>query len=272
MHHLPKKYGNKALITGASSGIGEQFSWQLAASGFDLLITARREEQLQKLADKLEEKHPIKVEILVCDLSDSEQLDILIEKAKTMDLGLVVSNAGFGAKGGFLEHNYMQVENMYQTNSLAPSKLAYHLLPKMLANKRGGFIFTGSVEGEVAFPYSAPYAASKAFLHSLVRSLWLEMKPYNVDILLLAPGSTDTAAPLAQGMTKDQLIGLQSPAFVAEKALNALGKKMVVTPGATNYVFILFLKILPRRLSTIAAGLGMKKAIEAAKSQGQAKQ
>ncbi|MBT4521304.1 MAG: SDR family NAD(P)-dependent oxidoreductase [Halieaceae bacterium] len=271
MHNLREKYGDKALITGASSGIGEQFAWQLAASGFDLLITARQEEQLQQLADELKEKHHIDVEIVACDLSDTKQLDALIEKAKATDFGLVVSNAGFGAKGDFLEHDYVQVENMYQTNSLAPSKLAYHLLPKMVENKRGGFIFTGSVEGEVAFPYSAPYAASKAFVHSLVRSLWLEMKQHGVDVLLLAPGSTDTAAPLKQGMTKDQLIGLQSPAFVAKKALGALGKKMVVTPGFVNYAFISLFKILPRRWSTIAAGLGMKKAIADAKSQNQAK-
>jgi short-subunit dehydrogenase len=271
MHNLQGKYGNKALVTGASSGIGEQFARQLAASGFDLLITARREEQLQQLADELEEKHQVEIKIAACDLSDTEQLDVLIEKAKAMDLGLVVSNAGFGAKGDFLEHDYVQVENMYQTNSLAPSKLAYHLLPKMVENRRGGFIFTGSVEGEVAFPYSAPYAASKAFVHSLVRSLWLEMKPHNVDILLLAPGSTDTAAPLKQGMTKDQLIGLQSPSFVAEKALKALGKKMAVTPGFVKCAFISFFKILPRKWSAIAAGLGMKKAIEDAKSQSRAK-
>lgn len=267
MQSLLRKYGKKALITGASSGIGEQFARLLAASGFDLLIAARREEQLQQLADELREKHQVEIEVATCDLSNAEQLDALIEKAKAMDLGLVVSNAGFGAKGSFLEHDYAQVENMYQTNSLAPSKLAYHLLPKMVENRRGGFIFTGSVEGEVAFPYSAPYAASKAFLHSLVRGLWLELKPHNVDILLLAPGSTDTAAPIMQGMTKDQLIGLQSPAFVAEKALNALGKKMTVTPGFVNGAFIAFLKVLPRKWSTVAGGLGMKKSIEDAKSQ-----
>lgn len=267
MKKLRKKYGGRALITGASSGIGEQFVRLLAASGFDLLITARREEQLKQLANELQEKHQVEIEIQICDLSDPQQLDALIKKAKTMDFGLVVSNAGFGAKGSFLEHDYAQVENMYQTNSLAPSKLAYHLLPTMVENGRGGFIFTGSVEGEVAFPYSAPYAASKAFIHSLVRGLWLEMKPYNVDILLLAPGSTDTAAPIKQGMTKDQLIGLQSPAFVAEKALNALGKKMTITPGFVNTAFISFLKLLPRKWSTTAGGLGMKKSIEDAKSQ-----
>lgn len=271
MRNLRERYGDNALVTGASSGIGEQFARQLAASGFNLLITARREQQLQKLADELNEKYPIDVKVLACDLSDTEQLDALIEKARCMNPGLVVSNAGFGAKGEFLDHDYVQIESMYRANSLAPSKLAYHLLPGMVESKRGGFIFTGSVEGEVAFPYSAPYAASKAFIHSLARSLWLEMKPHNVDILLLAPGSTDTAAPIQQGVTRDQLIGLQSPAFVAQRALNALGKKMVVTPGFVNDMFISFLKMLPRKWSTTVAGLGMKKALENSKRQSQAR-
>ena len=267
MDNLQRKYGNKALVTGASSGIGEQFARQLAASGIDLLITARSERRLQQLADELEHKYKVNIRIAACDLSDSQQLDALIEEAKAMDPGLVVCNAGFGAKGDFLTHDYNQVEAMYQTNSLAPSKLAYHLLPNMVAKRRGGFIFTGSVEGEVAFPYSAPYAASKAFVHSLARSLWLEMKPHNVDILLLAPGSTDTAAPIKQGMTKNQLIGLQSPAFVADEALQALGRKMTLTPGFVNVAFISIFKLLPRKWSTIVAGLGMKKSIEDAKSQ-----
>jgi short-subunit dehydrogenase len=265
MLDLKSRYGNLALITGASSGIGEQFARQLAAEGFDLLITARREAELQRLASELEQQYSVKVDIAVCDLSNEADLDVLIDKASNLDPGLIVSNAGFGAKGGFLEHDYSRVEDMYKTNSLALSKLAFHLLPKMVEEKRGGFIVTGSVEGEVAFPYSAPYAASKAFVHSLVRSLWLEMKPHNVDVLLLAPGSTDTEAPIKQGMTREQLIGLQTPAYVAEQALCALGKKMVITPGLVNWLFISFFKILPRKWSTIVAGFGMKKAIEDAK-------
>jgi len=266
MQRLKEKYGNLALITGASSGIGEQFARHLAAAGFDLLITARRREALQQLAAELQQQYSVHVEVVACDLANEHDLDALIARAKTLAPGLVISNAGFGAKGDFLDHDDAQMESMFKTNSIAPSKLAYHLLPGMVERKRGGFIVTGSVEGEVAFPYSAPYAASKAFVHSLIRSLWVEMKPHNVDVLLLAPGSTDTAAPLKQGMTRDQLIGLQSPALVAERALHALGKKMVVTPGFVNRAFIGFFKILPRKWSTIAAGIGMKKAIEDARA------
>jgi len=266
MQALKEKYGSQALVTGASSGIGEQFARLLAAAGFNLLITARRQEELQQLAAELQQQYSVNVEVAACDLAIEQELDALIDRAKALAPGLIVSNAGFGVKGDFLQQDYLQLECMYRANSLALSKLAYHLLPGMVAKKRGGLIVTGSVEGEVAFPYSAPYAASKAFVHSLTRGLWVEMKPHNIDVLLLAPGSTDTAAPLQQGMTRNQLIGLKPPAFVAEQALRALGKKMVVTPGFTNRAFIGFLKLLPRKWSTIAAGLGMKKAIEDARA------
>ena len=136
----------------------------------------------------------------------------------------------------------------------------------MVKQKRGGIIFTGSIEGDLPFPYSAPYAASKAFLHSLAGSLWHEMKPHNVDVLLLAPGSTDTQAPIKQGMTRKQLIGLLPPEVVAEQALAQLGKKMSFTPGIVNRSFIGLLKVLPRSLATRFAGMGMKKAIEDAKN------
>jgi len=266
MRGLKERYGNLALVTGASSGIGEQFARRLAAAGFDLLITARNREALQRLAAELQQQYSVTVDVAACDLANDTDVDALIQRSKALAPGLIVSNAGFGAKGDFLHHDYDQVERMFRTNCLALSRLAYHLLPGMVERKRGGLIVTGSVEGEVAFPYSAPYAASKAFVHSLARSLWVEMKPHNVDVLLLAPGSTDTAAPLKQGMTRNQLIGLQSPAFVAEKALQALGKKMAITPGFVNRAFIGFFKVLPRKWSTVAAGIGMKKAIEDARS------
>ncbi len=265
MSHLHKKYGPLALVTGASSGIGEQFARILAAEGFDLIISARREAALAALAQELSNAHGISVECVSCDLSDAAGVSQLIDFCEEKAPGLIVSNAGFGAKGEFLAEDPALLEQMYRTNALAPSALAHALLPAMVSRRRGGIIFTGSVEGEVAFPYSTAYAASKAFIHSLVRGIWLEMKPYNVDVLLLAPGSTDTEAPIKQGMTRAQLIGLLPPETVARQALNALGRKMTITPGAVNKSFIGVLKLLPRKWSTIAAGKGMQKAITDAK-------
>ena len=260
---LTQRYGSTALVTGASSGIGEQFACQLAQNGFDLLLTARRESLLLALKETLEREYYISVTCVVCDLCDLQQVDALIERAQSMEVGLVISNAGYGvAKGGFLVVARDELEAMYRANSLAPARIAHALLPDMVTKKRGGFIFTGSMEGDAVFPWSAAYAASKAFLHSLVLALWYEVKGSGVDILLLAPGSTDTNAPLNQGISREQLVGVMSPARVAQEALRHLGKQPHFTPGAHNRLFIALLAILPKKYAIGLAGYGMQRALE----------
>ena len=258
------RYGSTALVTGASSGIGEQFAVQLADKGFDLLITARRENLLRELQAKLEREYGISVTCAVCDLSDMQQVDALITQAQALKVGLVISNAGYGVtKGNFLSVESEVQEAMYRANSLAPARIAHALLPGMVAGKRGGMVFTGSMEGDAVFPYSASYAASKAFLHSLVLALWHEVKPDGVDILLLAPGATDTNAPISQGISRDQLVGVMSPATVAQQALERLGKQPHFTPGIRNRLFVGLLRWLPRTWAIKMAGYGMKRAMEA---------
>jgi short-subunit dehydrogenase len=257
-----QRYGSMAMITGASSGIGEQFALQLAALGFDLLITARRESLLLALKQKLEREYGIGVTCFVCDLSDLQQVDALIERALSLDPGLVVSNAGYGVpKSGFLAIAREELEAMYRANSLAPARILHALLPSMVAQQRGGVIVTGSMEGDAVFPWSAGYAASKAFLHSLVMALWSEVKGSGVDVLLLAPGSTDTNAPLAQGISRDQLVGVMSPAAVAQQALQRLGRQPHFIPGWHNRWFIRLLQLLPRSFAIRLAGYGMQRAL-----------
>lgn len=257
------RYGSTALVTGASSGIGEQFAHQLAEKGFDLLLTARREVRLEALKETLESQYQVSVTCFVCDLCDLKQVDVLIERAQSMGIALVISNAGYGvAKGDFLSVDRGQLEAMYCANSIAPARIAHALLPAMVAKKRGGMVFTGSIEGDAVFPSSAAYAASKAFLHSLVMALWYEVKGRDVDILLLAPGSTDTNAPISQGISRDQLVGVMSPAEVAQQALSHLGRQPHFTPGVHNRVFVTLLRWLPKKLAIGMAGYGMKRAME----------
>ncbi|CAA0121637.1 putative oxidoreductase [Halioglobus japonicus] len=258
-----QRYGSIALVTGASSGIGEQFAYQLAEKGFDLLLTARREVLLQPLKDKLERTYGVSVTCIVCDLSDPAKVDSLIEQLLPMDIGLVISNAGYGVlKGAYLSTELAALEAMYRVNSLAPARIAHALLPAMVVKGRGGFIFTGSIEGDAVFPWSAGYAASKAFLHSLVQALWYEVKGSGVDILLLAPGATDTEAPLKQGISRDKLVGLMSPATVAQQALAQLGARPHFTPALRNRLLVGLLRWLPRKLAISMAGYGMQQTMD----------
>jgi short-subunit dehydrogenase len=257
------RYGATALVTGASSGIGEQFARLLAARGLDLLLSARRVDRLQLLGRELEEVHGISVRCQPCDLSEPADVAALIEAARELQLGLVVSNAGYGvAKGEYMSVPVEELEAMYRANSIAPARIAHALLPGMRERGRGALLFTGSIEGELAFPYSVGYAASKAFLHSLALGLWQELHGSGVDVLLLAPGSTDTEAPIKQGISRDQLVGVMSPGEVAQQALEQLGRRPLFIPGPHNRIFVALLRILPRSLAIRLAGSGMRRAIE----------
>ena len=182
-------------------------------------------------------------------------------------LGLLISNAGFGVpKGKYLDADPKSLAAMYQTNALAPARLARALVPGMVERGAGGVLFTGSIEGDAVFPYSAPYAATKAFLHSLAQGLWFEVRRSGVDVLLLAPGSTDTEAPLKQGISRDQLAGLMSPREVAEQALAQLGRRPHFIPGLQNRLLVAVFRLLPRTLAIRMAGFGMKQAMENSRS------
>ena len=258
-------YGPWALITGASSGIGEQFSHLVASQDINLLLTARRHELLENLKEQLEAKYGINVKIISADLSLESDVDKVIEGVMQEDIGLVISNAGFGLKGGFDEEPLELILSMLKVNAITPLVLAHKLLPILKQRQRAGSIFTGSMEGEAAFPWSSAYAASKAFIHSLGNGLWEEYRKENVDVLVLAPGSTDTNAPIAQGINRDQLVGIMSPNEVASQALHQLGKKPFLLTGWHNRLFIYILRWLPRSWAIRLSGFGMAQAIARSK-------
>jgi short-subunit dehydrogenase len=268
-NELLETYGDCALVTGASSGIGEQFARLLAQQGFHLLLVARREDLLAGLRNELQKNDGVTVEAIAADLSVMADVQKVIALAKSKKVGLVVSNAGFGLKGALTKDPLPTVLSMVQVNAIAPLVLAYELLPVLAqrvadaqgAPKRGGFILTGSMEGEAAFPWSSAYAATKAFVHSLGNGLWEEYREKNVDVLVLAPGSTDTNAPISQGINRDQLVGIMGPQEVARQALDHLGKTPLWLTGMHNRIFIRLLRGLPRAWALRMAGFGMKQAI-----------
>ena len=261
-----QRYGPWAIVTGASSGIGEQFARLLAERGFKLIIVARRIDRLDKLAKDLNETYATEVLPLELDLSRQDFITELTAAINHKSIGLLISNAGFGLKGEHHKTSAEKMDSMLQVNSRAPMLLAHLLSPSLIKRGKGAIVFTGSIEGFLAFPWSASYAASKAFLLSLGQSLWYELKPYGVDVLVLAPGSTNTEALPLQGFDPKQQVGLMLPRQVAEQALSQLGKKPVFISGRLNRLFIRFLCILPRRLGTSLAGAGMRSAIKKSRS------
>ena len=170
-------YGPWALVTGASSGIGEQFARQLARRGLNVLLVARRRERLAALAGELTRRRGPQAEVIAVDLGEATAVDQVLAAVADRDIGLVVSNAGFGLKGAFGSASRATLESMFNVNARTPLLLLHELLPRLRARTKAGIILTGSQEGEAPFPWSAAYAATKAFVHSLGLDLYGELPP-----------------------------------------------------------------------------------------------
>jgi hypothetical protein len=260
---LRQKYGPWALVTGASSGIGEQFVRQLTRAGFNLLLVARREDRLRDLRAELGDKRSREIELLVADLADLDAVDRVVAAAAGRELGLLISNAGFGLKGPYLSHDRARLEAMMNVNARAPLLLTHALLPQLRKRASGGIILTGSQEGEAPFPWSTAYAATKAFVHSLGLGLYGELAGTGIDVLVLAPGATDTEALGLQGFDASVLPGLMPPAEVARQALQQLGRTPLHVPGADNRKFVRQLRRMPRRRQVEFNGANMAAALAA---------
>src|SRR5438067_1245456 len=162
-----ERYGPYALVTGASSGIGEQFARLLAARGLNLVLTARRTTRLDALAEELRAKHSVDVAVLPIDLSEPTAAERLVEQCAGRDIGLVVSNAGAGLKGLHHKQSVAEVVGLISVNCIAPSVLAHGFAPALIRRGHGGLLFVGSIESVGGFPWSAVYSASKAFVDAL---------------------------------------------------------------------------------------------------------
>ena len=178
-----------ALITGASSGIGETFAQHLAYAGYDLIVVARREARLQALADDLH----VDVQIIVADLATDEGITS-VEKAITDcdDLAVLVNNAGFGHLQHFAESDLDTQLKMNHLHLDATLRLIYAAVPKMKQHHNGTIINMASIGGLIPLPGSATYNATKAYLISFSESLAVELADYGIYVQVLCPGFTRT--------------------------------------------------------------------------------
>ena len=160
---LRDRYGEWAVVTGASAGIGREFARALAREGLSLVLTARREERLRELATELERESGVRTRIVALDLEASGAAERLGEAVSGLDVGMLVNNAGFGSIGPLVNQSPERVRAMVTLNCTTPAVLARLLLPSMLVRRRGALVFVGSVAGMVPMPLHALYSATKAF-------------------------------------------------------------------------------------------------------------
>jgi len=247
---LRERYGEWALITGASSGIGVEFARALAREGMSCVLTARREDRLQSLAKELGQTHKVATRVVAADLADPQGVDRLVDAVADLDISALVNNAGFGYVGRFDKQDTERLRALVQVNCLAPVVLTSRLLPGMRKRGRGAVVITGSVAGNQPMPRAATYSASKGFARLFGESLWGELRGTGVDVVVLEPGRTETEFHAVAGEIPHPG---ESPAKVVQVALEALGRQPSVVSGWFNWIRAQATRILPRSTVVLVA-------------------
>jgi short-subunit dehydrogenase len=259
-----ERYGPWAIVTGASSGIGEALAVALGRRGVALILVARRADELARVAARTRE-HGVAADVVALDLAESESIAALQHQSADRDVGLVVCNAGINPEGEFEELSPATHARILDVNVRAPLLLARTFVPRLARRGRGGFLITGSIEGFVGFPHSATYSASKGFVHAFAEALWGEYRRHGIDIVALAPGATDTPLLRRNGFEPGELPGVLSADTVAEYALDHLRHGPAAVPGLMNRIMATALRHTPRRFILPVLGKAMHAAHDKAK-------
>lgn len=252
---LRNRYGEWALVTGASAGIGAEFARALARERMSCVLTARREDRLQALAAELERVYGVATRVVGADLTTSGGVEQLMRAVDDLEIGVLVNNAGFGYAGRFERQEAERLQAMMQLNCVAPVLLTKGLLPGMRARGRGAVIITGSAAGAQPVPLHCVYAATKAFDRFLGEGLWAELQGTGVDVLVLEPGPTLTEF---QSVSGEVVHTGQRPEEVVRTALAGLGEQPSVIAGWYNWFRANATRLAPRSLVALAAGKVME--------------
>ena len=234
---------NYALVTGASSGIGREFARQLAERGYHLILAARREEELNQLADQLKQQHGVHVAVCACDLTREEEVRRLYEFCAEFEVEVLVNNAGFG-KLGYFEHIPLEQElDMIRVNVIAP-----HMLMKLFLSRmtEGYILNVGSMAGYQPNPCFAAYGASKSYLIQLSQAVGYELRRTGsrVSVSVLCPGPVDTEFnQVAEGKFPAKAMTAEEAARIGIEGM--LAKKPVIVTGAKMKLCKFAGRILP---------------------------
>jgi short-subunit dehydrogenase len=237
-----------ALVTGASSGIGEQFARQLAARGHDLVLVARRADRLERLAEEV----PTEARVVACDLAnDAASLAGRVEELG-LQVDLLVNNAGFGTSGRFVDNDPAREAEEVRLNCEAIVTLCHAFLPAMIDRGRGGIINVASSAGMQPIPYEAVYAATKAFALNFTDALHTELRGSGVRVMSVNPGPVPTEWQAVAGYSEDRSLSVPgeiSAEEVVRESLEAFDKgRRSIIPGRTIRWFIRATQPSPRAL------------------------
>src|ERR1700720_843181 len=187
-----KRFGPWALVTGASSGIGKEFARQIAASGINIVLVARRADLLNEVGVQFSKRYGVEHRVVVLDVSREDFIGRLASATNDLDIGLVVSNAGTGNPGEFLKLDRKLLRETLRLNTMSHLDIAHYFGRKLAERRRGGLILVGAMGAENGIPCMANDGGAKAYVHSLGEALHYEFKPLGVCVTVLAVGITNT--------------------------------------------------------------------------------
>src|SRR5258705_1060212 len=260
-----KRFGPWALVTGASSGIGKEFARQVAASGINIDIVARREALLKEVGVEFSKRYAVEHRVVVLDVSREDSIGHLASATDDLDIGLVVSNAGTGNPGEFLKLDRQLLQATLRLSTMAYLDISHHFGAKLAKRRRGGLILVGAMGAEGGVPCMANDGAAKAYVHSLGEALHYEFKPLGVYVTVLAAGFTNTAVLEKFGLDpKTMPMKPMSVEQCGSEALSGLRKnRSKVIPGRLNRILnTLVPACLARKIEAdlIDKGLAIKSA------------
>jgi short-subunit dehydrogenase len=253
------KEGQWALIAGSAEGLGEAFTESLAAQGFNLILLDRQEEALKKIVLKVVRKYGIKTLKLQLDLADDDAWKICMDAIKNTGCGMLVYCAAMSEVKPFLDHSPESLDRFIDVNNRTIILLV-HAFSGYLREKGkpGKILLVSSLAGLLAPVYIAPYAASKAFLATLTRSLFYEFRPYGIGISVCVSGIINTPKFLESRAAGR--IAMADPYSVAAYALSRCGKKAVCIHGWKNRLnYFVLSKMLPASLSSYFVNRAMRR-------------
>jgi len=239
----------RAIITGASSGIGRALAVELSQQGWNLVLVARRKEQLEELAKTLSTQ----TEIVSLDLTDRNALEAWIETLSATPIDLFVNNAGFGDQALFIESNWEKLDSMIELNIRALTRLCRAVAPLMQKQGSGAIVNVASTAAFMPGPLMAVYFATKAYVLSFSQALHNELHPHGVHVMTLCPGATRTEFADRAGnhalFKKEK--SLPTAHDVARFTIESLNKRRVVAiEGRRNRFMIFLVRLMPRTTAT----------------------
>jgi short-subunit dehydrogenase len=256
--------GKTALITGASSGLGEAYALKLAGLGVKVILVARRADRLRALSDRITSEHGIyAASVLPMDLSSRDAGSTLakILKGRGTQVDILINNAGFGETINFVDESNQFIVDELTVNIHTLVELTHAFLPGMVERNDGIVINIASTAAFQSLPYMAVYGASKAFVLSFTEALWGETKHTGVKVLAVCPGPTATEFFDANGTTPALGRFIRSSQNVIDSTFRALEKEespAAVIDGPLNKLTALVSRFVTRKASIKLSGKIMK--------------